>query len=533
MRNLLRLLSVALFTMLAVMSVQARNTLTIYEDGDHPDWAVPINLFYLNEAGTHSQVIYPAQMLAGMKDEPINSITFYTYDNIEASGGTVRISVGETTQSAFGNYVEGLTQVATISITPGVSQVVVDFDEPFFYGGGNLVVDSYVEEAGICTENADVFICDRADIYCGISRDEVTRSIPKTTFGYGTDAPYAAKVLPYQLTFNTVRVGAEDVQSVVLTNIGNMAFTPSFNVSAPFVVDVEPVLLQPYESLEIPVRFVPTAAGDFNAVLGIDCGEAGLHNVPLSATALSAVQELTVCDSLAIGTLPIDGVYIDVVGTQGQMIYPAGMLTEMVGSNIVELRFYPQRLKMNGGVITLSLMTTEQAEYPDLYSYTPDVLLTGLTTVATLTPVKGSSDFVFVLDQPFEYNGGNLVVDAVVTEAGDTNYEYSAFYGVATEQWAALEGWNDEYYGFEVSPLSFLPKVTFSYQKESEEPQWRLGDVNHDGEVDVADVSLTIKVALGQEVTMFFYEQADLDEDPSSVDVGDVTMLINIVLGKV
>ena len=128
MRNL-RHLSVALIALLAVISAQARNTITVYEDGDQPNWVTPINLLYLDEVGTRSQVIYPAAVLQAMKDEAINSITFYTHSAIEASGGTVRISVAETTQTVFGSYIEaGLTQVATISITPGITQLVINFD---------------------------------------------------------------------------------------------------------------------------------------------------------------------------------------------------------------------------------------------------------------------------------------------------------------------------------------------------------------------------------------------------------------------
>ena len=58
------------------------------------------------------------------------------------------------------------------------------------------------------------------------------------------------------------------------------------------------------------------------------------------------------------------------------------------------------------------------------------------------------------------------------------------------------------------------------------------GDVNGDGEVDVADVAMLIKVALGQPVEGFIAAAADLDDDPSAIDVGDVSVLINIVLGK-
>ena len=523
MRNL-RLASIALALLTAVISAQARNTLTVYENGDEPNWVAPINLLYLDEVGTRSQVIYPAALLQPMKDEAINSLTFYTFGNIEASGGIVRVSVAETTQTAFGSYVEaGLTQVATISITPGVNQLVINFDSPFPYNGGNLVIDTYVEEAGICSTDADLFVCERADTYSVISRGEVSRSIPKVTFDFGADVPYAAKLFPYQLSFNTIRVGHEDVQSVMLTNVGNQAFTPSFSVGEPFRVDLQPAQLQPNESLEIPVTFAPTAAGDYNAVLSIDCGEAGILTAPLTATALTAAQELTVCDSIAYGTLPIDGVYIDVVGTEGQMIYPAHMLTDMVGSKIVEIKFYPERMKMNGGVVTLSLMTTDQVEY------TEQTLLTGLTPIATATPVKGSREFIFTFDEPFEYTGGNLVVDALVTTAGQMNLESSTFYGVATEYWASLEAWS--YYGYNVGFVSFLPKATFLYQQA--EPQWDLGDVNHDHFVNVSDVTLLISYILNGGASGFYITEANCNGDvEGAINVADVTALIATILGN-
>lgn len=515
-----------LVALAGVMPIQATNTLTVYQEGDEPNWTVPVNLLYLDEAGTRSQVIYPAQALADMENEPINSITFYTYSNIEAAGGTVRISLAETTQSTFGTYVEDLTQVATVSITPGTTELVINFDNPFPYGGGNLVVDAYVVEAGECSMNADLFICDRLDYYCGISRGEVCKSIPMATFNYGADVPYAAKVLPTQLAFNTVRAGRVDVQSVMLKNVGSNPFTPTFSATAPFVADFQASALAPNESIGVPVTFAPNAAGDYNGTLSINCGAAGTLTVPLIATALEAAQDLTVCDSVAIGTLPIDGVYIDIVGTQGQMIYPAEMLTDMVGSKIVEVKFYPQRMKMNGGVVTLSLMTTDQAEY------TEETLLTGLTTVATATPVKGSEEFVFTLDEPFQYNGGNLVVDALVTTAGVMNTESSSFYGKAMDVHSSLEAW--DYYGYYVAYVDFLPKATFAYQKDAIEPAWELGDVNHDYSVDVADVTALISYILGNTDSADFYlTEANVDLDAqASIDVGDVTALIAFILGN-
>ena len=58
------------------------------------------------------------------------------------------------------------------------------------------------------------------------------------------------------------------------------------------------------------------------------------------------------------------------------------------------------------------------------------------------------------------------------------------------------------------------------------------GDVNGDGFVDVTDVSILINYVLGKDYDVFYLEQANLDSDPTKVDVGDVSVLIGMVLGK-
>ena len=57
------------------------------------------------------------------------------------------------------------------------------------------------------------------------------------------------------------------------------------------------------------------------------------------------------------------------------------------------------------------------------------------------------------------------------------------------------------------------------------------GDLNGDGNVDVSDVSLLINVALGKEVTLAAGAVTDLSGD-GNVDVTDVSLLINIIMGR-
>ena len=67
---------------------------------------------------------------------------------------------------------------------------------------------------------------------------------------------------------------------------------------------------------------------------------------------------------------------------------------------------------------------------------------------------------------------------------------------------------------------------------EVAEESWQMGDVNHDNKVDVADVSMAINRVLGKENTQTFYEaQGDINHD-NKIDVSDVSSIINIALGK-
>ena len=56
-----------------------------------------------------------------------------------------------------------------------------------------------------------------------------------------------------------------------------------------------------------------------------------------------------------------------------------------------------------------------------------------------------------------------------------------------------------------------------------------LGDVNHDGLVNITDVTMTVNYILTDSTDGFFIEQADVNGD-ASVDITDVTSLVNLIL---
>ncbi|MBR6980750.1 MAG: Ig-like domain-containing protein [Prevotella sp.] len=58
---------------------------------------------------------------------------------------------------------------------------------------------------------------------------------------------------------------------------------------------------------------------------------------------------------------------------------------------------------------------------------------------------------------------------------------------------------------------------------------WLPGDVNHDGEVNITDVTLTVNYLLGNEDNNFYLTEADANSD-EQVNITDVTTIVNYVL---
>jgi hypothetical protein len=205
------------------------------------------------------------------------------------------------------------------------------------------------------------------------------------------------------------------------------------------------------------------------------------------------------------------------------MIYPAEMLTELNGTKITSIKFYhslnPFNNSIAGAKIRLSFLETEQTEFE---SATP---IEGMTVVGTATLVEDDSELLITLDEPFQYNGGNLAIETYVVEKS---------------------GWQRVYFNgenFDYSPSmynspgsiaksNFLPMATFGYDKnQAPQPTFEKGDVDHSGGVDIDDVTMLINKVLGNTPEGFFPEQANCDGDAEGmIDIDDVTALIKRVL---
>ena len=56
-----------------------------------------------------------------------------------------------------------------------------------------------------------------------------------------------------------------------------------------------------------------------------------------------------------------------------------------------------------------------------------------------------------------------------------------------------------------------------------------LGDVNHDGDINIGDVTDVVSYILGQMPNNFYEAEADVDQD-GVISITDVTSMVNLIL---
>ena len=529
MKKSFKLLSAALMALAMFVPAQANEQLTIYPGVGSSNY-VPFWNIDFQSTGMHSQLIYPAEQVAAMAGQQINSVTFYLTDGLMADGGQLVVKMGETetaTYASAADFRTDLVQVAAMTLTPSVTEFVVEFSAPYNYQGGNLVIDFTNPEAGgdnwfgWNSWNGETT---GSGNYTAIgSNGAMATFLPKATFDYGVPQEWDARINPLELNFN-IPAEREEVQTITILNKGLNAFTPVIgSVEAPLSYEVEATELAMGETLEIPVKFAPAVPGDYSTTMTINCGEAGSFEVVINAIATDPVYEVTVGSTAGKSDqVPFRTYYLDEQGTYGQMIYTEEMLGAAKGNKITKVVFYPTAgiaEKVAGGIVQLSIKNVEETEFADATPYTE------MTAVANYTIVGGETELAFVFDEPYQYDGGNLALEVLVTTPSSWTTTY--FYGEGTDYSPSMT-----HYSSTTIKSNFLPMATFGYDKnQAPQPAYELGDVDHSEGVDIDDVTILINKVLGNAPANYFPEQANCNGDAEGmVDIDDVTALIKRVL---
>lgn len=527
MKKSFKLFAAALMALAMIVPAQAEE-LTIYEGTESKEDA-PINGQYIDVEGVLTQVIYPASSLTDLMGKQINSLTFYLLDEggNPLSDGTIEVSMGMTTQSSFPTYaptpITDLTHLANVTMNQGETEIFIEFDEPFLYEGDNLVIETKTAVAGSSYAHlhfAGVWETGTYNILSKLNYSNGTASsfYPMVTFDYGTDE-FGARVTPSQLAFGQIYPDQVGELTLTVKNIGANAFTPTISgLSAPYSIEPAAAEIAPGTSVQYTVTFAPTELGDYPQTLTIDCLEAGLFEIPVTGALVERPLEVVVGEGATTGNnLPIYGIYYDTEGTLGQMIYTEEMLADLVGKKITKLVFRAaDPLAITDGNIQLSFKVVEQE------GFTEAVGIDEMVVVANGAPVAGETELVFILDEPYEYNGGNLAIEALVTEPN--NWKSTSFIGDNL-------GYKPSFYHYMTSYGStdqistFLPQAVFTYAKE-EAPAYERGDVNHDRDITIADVTKLISMVL---LKAPYAVEADVNYD-NELTIADVSILIGRVL---
>ena len=474
------------------MSLNAQQSVTV-GDGTTLNQYVPIHGYYY-DYNQQNQLIYTAADLGLTSGTQITSMTFYTNNGIHFSGGSVSVKLGSTTATNWSTDAYGdatpitgvtLTEVATISTftTNSDNSWTITFSSPYTYTGDNLLVQ-FDCTAGTCDPsssgtNSTQFYGNTSNYsynhYGSYTYDRIQFQ-PKVTFTYsgGTDPIITA--LPASVSMSTVP-GETATETVSVTGYNlTDGITATISGTDASLFSVSPTTLGTSGG-SLTVTYSPTAAGNHTATLTLSSTDADTVTITLNGT---CSIDVTICDETNTdANLPIYGLYNDDYQVN-QMIYPESMLTSLVGKKLTSMTFYANaNLGANLGtsVWTVKLGTTTQTTFASTLSNITRLVPDDVTAVIEGYSIEtGISTMTITFTTPFEYNGGNLLVDFQSTTSG--GWASTSFYGAS--QGTNVTGYNS--YGTSIGTnghysgggtRTFLPKVTFTY--EDSQPRHDLG----------------------------------------------------------
>ena len=205
----------------ATLPASAQSTLTVANGSDTSEF-IPVYGYYA-DTYLRSQTIYPASMLSSMNGSAITSMVFYFSTVPEYDwGSTFIVKLTEVSDSAFSST-EFMPTSNAVTVFTGIlyelgGQMLVDFDAPYNYSGGNLLMEittlspyDYSESSfyGIASMNSSLYKYNYYQVPGDNAVAEIEHFIPKTTFHYGTANPcviptmlYASNIGSYDATIH-------------------------------------------------------------------------------------------------------------------------------------------------------------------------------------------------------------------------------------------------------------------------------------------------------------------------------------------
>ena len=208
----------------------------------------------------------------------------------------------------------------------------------------------------------------------------------------------------------------------------------------------------------------------------------------IAALAMTTHSEvLTVCDGTGTYYMyPVFASEMD-AGEFTQTIYPALMLADMQGDKINQVKYYSDSRGLSfSATLELSFKIVDYESFEERGEVWPE---NEVVAVATATVEKGATEMVFNLNEPYEYNGGNLLIQCKVISYDNPSPEDTYFLG--TE---ATGGYPSYCYLGYLNYMTdhFRPKVTFTSEPASTPPTPSSGEIDGHEYVDLGLPSGTL-----------------------------------------
>ena len=448
MKKSFKLFAAALMALAMFVPAQANETLTVCE-GTNSSMYVPFRNIDFQEQGMHTQFIYPAEMVAAMNGQQINSVTFFLNgDGLYAKDGQLVVKMGETDNPRYStarDFREGLTEVASISLTEGVTELTIEFTAPYTYNGGNLVFEDVVTVAGgmASTYWTGVKISYNNCVQ-GNGSPNFQQFLPKTTFTYGSDEP--VEITSYTVVGPGSIFGSnwntEDTNNdMVLDEATGIYSWNKKDVALYGNFDFKVVGNHSYDVYEWPV-------GPYNWTANVS--EEGIYNIAITFDPNAEEDYRITCTLVKTGDIaPVEHTYT-VAGTEN-----------LFGSNWAPGDADNDMVKGDDGIYTWAKNNVTFAE-------------------------SAAIEFKVVQDHSWDYAWPSSNWHYDITEAG--TYDFVITFNAETKD------------------------ITFTANKLGE-PQGLRGDVNNDEAVNISDVTALIDYLLSQDATNVNLVNADCNLD--------------------
>ncbi len=143
MKKVFLFLTMLLFAFTGTMRAES---LTVHE-GTTTNGNVPVYGFYA-DAYNKCEMVYPAAELSAMAGGTINSLTFYASQTSVNWGANFQVFVAEVADATISAFAGPGTVVYEGQLSIADGEMVVTFDTPYAYAGGNLLVGVYETSTG-------------------------------------------------------------------------------------------------------------------------------------------------------------------------------------------------------------------------------------------------------------------------------------------------------------------------------------------------------------------------------------------------